>query len=83
MGIERIVSFVIPRNARTRGIHASSDGKFVYVALSGSAAEGPPGSRTPDVHPGLRAPGEGQAEEGWARRGRTSRRPGALRRCRC
>src|SRR3984957_18631606 len=32
----------IPVGKRPRGIHASPDGKFVYVALSGTPIEGPP-----------------------------------------
>jgi YVTN family beta-propeller protein len=32
----------IPVGKRPRGIHASPDGKTVYVALSGTPIEGPP-----------------------------------------
>lgn len=36
------VSATIPVGKRPRGIHASPDGKVVYVALSGTPIEGPP-----------------------------------------
>src|SRR4051794_11523546 len=35
----------IPVGHRPRGIHASPDGRFVYVAISGTEAEGPPEGR--------------------------------------
>src|SRR4051812_26783104 len=35
----------IPVGKRPRGIQASRDGKLLYVALSGSPIEGPPGER--------------------------------------
>jgi len=37
----------VAASPRPRGIHASPDGKFIYVALSGTAPEGPPSSRGP------------------------------------
>lgn len=41
-GATHRVTATIPVGKRPRGIHASSDGKTVYVALSGSPLEGPP-----------------------------------------
>src|SRR5205823_13676254 len=37
----------VAASPRPRGIHPSPDGKFVYVALSGTAPEGPPANRGP------------------------------------
>src|SRR6185436_1924252 len=41
-GANFTVSATIPVGKRPRGIHASPDGKTLYVALSGSPSEGPP-----------------------------------------
>src|SRR5205823_7045551 len=42
---ERIAT--IPLGRRPRGIYASPDGRYLYVALSGSPISGPPGSGAP------------------------------------
>jgi YVTN family beta-propeller protein len=41
-GADRKVVATIPMGKRPRGIHASRDGKFVYVALSGTPIKEPP-----------------------------------------
>lgn len=41
-GRSRQVVATVPVGKRPRGIHASPDGKFLYVALSGSPISGPP-----------------------------------------
>src|SRR4051794_35979420 len=41
-GADRSVVATIPVGKRPRGIHASPDGKRLYVALSGSPIAGPP-----------------------------------------
>src|SRR5205823_2653181 len=43
-GTTRMTIAVIPLGKRPRGIHPSPDGKFLYVALSGSPISGPPGA---------------------------------------
>ncbi len=44
-GADFKVEATIPVGKRPRGIHASPDGKTVYVALSGTPIEPPPQSR--------------------------------------
>jgi YVTN family beta-propeller protein len=41
-GESRAVVATIPVGKRPRGIHASADGKFIFVALSGTPIAGPP-----------------------------------------
>src|SRR6266567_1980765 len=41
----------VAASPRPRGIHPSPDGNFVYVALSGTAPEGPPADRAKPATP--------------------------------
>jgi len=41
-GADRKVVATVPAGKRPRGVHPSPDGKFLYVALSGSPITGPP-----------------------------------------
>ena len=55
-GADFKVTATIPVGKRPRGIHASPDGKTVYVALSGTPISGPPkldasGNRIPEKNP--------------------------------
>lgn len=46
-GATRATLATIRLGKRPRGVHASPDGRWLYVALSGSPIAGPPGSETP------------------------------------
>src|SRR5204863_9366521 len=50
-GMTRTALFTIPLGKRPRGIHASPDGRTLYVALTGSVATGPPGTPQPEIPP--------------------------------
>src|SRR6266566_4978692 len=54
----------IAASPRPRGIHAGPDGKFVYVALSGTAPEGPPGLRAKPVAPATEKKKAGRGGDG-------------------
>lgn len=50
-GRTRTTLSTIRLGTRPRGIHASPDGRWLYVALSGSPNPGPPGTTPPDSLP--------------------------------
>jgi YVTN family beta-propeller protein len=61
-GSTRAVIATIPLGKRPRGIHASPDGRTLYVALSGSPITEPPGSDSPGSAPESLPPGDRSAD---------------------